>query len=388
MRFIPLAVATALVMACAGRAAENYVIQPEDILTVTVYGHADLSQQVTVLDDGRFQYPLVGKVNAGGKSPDQVADAIAKGLIGELNAPQVTVAVRQPALRRVYVSGLVAKPGSYDLKPGWRVSHLIAEAGGLAGSLDGRGTSMTTLKPEMARGTIVRGSDTLAVDLDRAVAKSDMMADTPLEPGDLLQVQANANLIHIVGQVRTPGDYQLKDKLGALEAIAAAGGATDKAALSRTQIIRGAEVLPVDLYALLVQGKTDGNVMVLAGDTLVVPANENRIAVLGGVQSPGYYDMPDGKPLTVAEAIGLAKGAKQRARTAEVALVREVNGKQVVSKLNFQRFLNKGDLTQNPAVAPGDVVYVPDGSTVDKGLVAINSAATIASGVLLRLLFP
>jgi polysaccharide export outer membrane protein len=353
--------------ALTARAADNYLVQPEDALTVSVYGHDELARDVVVLRDGDFNYPIVGRVQAAGKSPEAVAGAIADGLGRELVDPHVTVSVKQPAMRRVYVSGLVAKAGSYDLKPGWRVSHLLAEAGGL------------TTKPELAKAVIVRGGATMAVRLQDVLTSSDRAADVALLPGDLLQVQPDTNLVHVAGQVKTPGDYQVKNDLGVLEAVAMAGGATDGAALTRAQVIRGGEVLKVDLHRLLVEGKTDGNLTLQPGDTLVIPANDARVAVLGGVGQPGYYDLPDGKPVTIADALGMAKGPIKHAKMGEVALVRVVDGKQVVSTLNFSRFLKEGDLSQNPNVASGDVIYVADGEKDIKGSNILSALLSLAS---------
>jgi polysaccharide export outer membrane protein len=356
-------------------AADRYVLGPEDVIDVTVYGHEELTREVVVLNDGQFDYPIVGRVTATGKTTGDVASAIAKGLDKELIAPNVSVSVKTPAMRRVYASGLVTKAGSYDLKPGWRVSHLIAEAGGL------------DAKPDLVKATVTRGDEVLQVDLAAVLNASNREADIVLKAGDLLQIEPDTNLIHVVGQAKTPGDYQLKTKLGVLEALALAGGAGDKAALTRAQILRGTQVVPVDLYAMLTDGKTEGNVEMQPGDTLVIPANEARIAVLGGVQQPGYYDLPDGKGTTLADALGLAKGANKRAHLDNVALVRTVAGKQVVSKVDLHRFLAKGDLSQNPTVSAGDVVYVTDGSSIEPSSI-LSAITSLASPLLYTFIKP
>lgn len=375
MRSIIIGAALALAFAGNVRAAEPYILSPEDVLTVTVYGHEDLTREVVVLTDGQFSYPIVGRVTATGQTTDDVAAAITKGLDKELNNPNVSVSVKQPAMRRVYASGLVAKAGSFDLKPGWRVSHLIAEAGGI------------TAKPELVKGTITRGNDVLQLDLAAVETASNRDADTVLMAGDLLQIQPDTNLIHVVGQAKNPGDYQLKTKLGVLEALALAGGANDKAALSRAQILRGTQIVPVDLREMLTDGKMAGNLEMQPGDTLVIPANEARIAVLGGVQQPGYYDLPDGKGTTIADALGLAKGANKRAHLENVALVRTVDGKQVVSKIDLHRFLKKGDLSQNPGVSAGDVVYVTDGGNIEPNNI-LSALTSLASPLVYTFLKP
>ena len=224
---------------------------------------------------------------------------------------------------------------------------------------------------------MVRGDQSLPVDLKAVIGSDNREADIALKPGDLLQVQPDTNLVHIVGQVRSPGDYQLGQGLGVLEAMALAGGANPTAALTRGQLLRARKVIPVNLHALLVEGKSEGNLPLEPGDTLVVPANESRIAVLGGVQQPGYFDLPDGKAVTVVDALGLAHGANRRARLNSVSLIRMEGGKQVVKTLDVRRFLKQGDVTQNPTVQPADVVYVTDGSGLEPG----NVLSAIASFV-------
>lgn len=349
----------------------EYTIQPEDVLTISVDGHDDLQRDVVVLSDGHFDYPMAGRVDVAGKTPQQAAAVLSAALKAQIVDPEVTVSVRQPSLRRVYVSGLVAKSGSYDLKPGWRVSHLLAEAGGFTGRI------------ESAKATIVRGDQSLPVDLKAVIESSNRDADIPLKAGDLLQVQPDTNLVHILGQVRSPGDYQVGRGLGALEAMALAGGANPTAALSRAQLLRDRKMIPLDLRAAMEDGKSGGNVPLLPGDTLVVPANESRIAVLGGVQQPGYFDLPDGKAITVVDALSLAHGANRRAKLNNVSLIRLEGGKQVVKALDIRRFLKQGDASQNPAVEPGDVVYVTDGSSMEPGNV-LSVIASFVSPLLYR----
>lgn len=367
---------TVVLLSAASPAAEPYRLSVEDVLTVSVYGHDELTREVVVLTDGRFTYPIVGSVSAAGRTAAEVARSIEDGLSSELAAPKVTVSVKTPAARRVYVSGLVPKAGSLEMKPGWRVSHAIAEAGGL------------TLKPELARATLIRGQNTIPVNLEAILGAGNLDEDCLLEPGDLLQIQADTSLVHVAGQVKNPGDYQVKKRLGVVEAVAMAGGPTPTAALSRAHIVRGGEVLKVNLYDLLVRGQTDGNVEVKPGDTLVIPENEARIAVLGAVQQPGYYEVPDGRPLTVVDAIGLAKGATRTAKLDRVSLVRITTpgGSPNLTKLNVEKFLRSADLSQNPGIQTGDIVYVSDGKERLQPANILSLISSLASPLLYRAL--
>ncbi|HEY3268691.1 MAG TPA: SLBB domain-containing protein [Armatimonadota bacterium] len=346
--------------------ASTYGIRQDDVLTISVYGHDELTRDVAVLDDGAFTFPIAGNISAVGKTTDDVAAEVARRLETDMNSPRVTVSVKQSTRQRVYISGSVAKSGSYELKPGWRVSNVIAEAGGL------------TTRPDLARTTVVRGQNTLDVNLNAVFVNNIRDSDEVLQPDDLVQIAPDTNVVHIIGQARNPGDYQLKNHFGVLEALAVCGGVTERAALSRAQIMRGSVAIPVDIKRAMADASAKENVELKSGDTLIIPANESRIAVLGAVARSGYFDLPDASTVRLADALGLAEGTNRQAKLREVVVVRTVNGQQVLTKLDFQRFLKNGDKTQNPEIQPGDVIYVRGNERIEKGNI-ISAIATLAS---------
>jgi polysaccharide export outer membrane protein len=104
----------------------EYRINPGDELEVHVWGEERLQREVKVLPDGTFAFPLVGQVNAGGKSPTEIQAAIARGLQVQYRGevPQVTVAVRSAAGLQFSVVGRVRTPGTFT--PGRYVNVLEA----------------------------------------------------------------------------------------------------------------------------------------------------------------------------------------------------------------------------------------------------------------------
>lgn len=115
----------------AASAVRPYTINAGDEIEVYVWGEERLQRQIRVLPDGSFSFPLVGRVEAQGKLPDQVAREISKGLEGQYRGqvPQVTVSVRMPSGMSFSVAGKVRSPGSFT--PGRYVNLL--EALSLAG---------------------------------------------------------------------------------------------------------------------------------------------------------------------------------------------------------------------------------------------------------------
>ena len=100
--------------ALAGQA--DYQIGPSDILSVTVYGHPDLTQTLFVQPDGTFTFPLVGRVKGSDMTPAELEKKLVILLSrGFIRNPQVTVVVQEYRSKTVYVVGEVARPGPYPL---------------------------------------------------------------------------------------------------------------------------------------------------------------------------------------------------------------------------------------------------------------------------------
>ena len=104
-----------------------------DIIGINVWEQKDLSTEVTVRPDGTITMPLVGDLQAKGKTPSQVRDDIKKALANYLKLQagnEVTVAVKTFASYRFTVNGEVARPGLYTNPDYVRVGDAIALAGG------------------------------------------------------------------------------------------------------------------------------------------------------------------------------------------------------------------------------------------------------------------
>jgi polysaccharide export outer membrane protein len=109
----------------------DYVIGPEDKLTIRVFEVKDLSFNDEQVDaSGQIMLPLVGKVKASGKTTEQLEDEIAQRLQKYLQSPQVTVSVTESASQKVTVEGNVKNPGVYQVKGHTTLMQAVAMAGG------------------------------------------------------------------------------------------------------------------------------------------------------------------------------------------------------------------------------------------------------------------
>src|SRR5215467_13836864 len=125
----------ALLLALAGppaTRAQEYTIGPGDVLTITVWGHPDLSSDYMVDPDGFAPFPLIGRVKASGATPREVATALTEALGKDyLVNPQVIVSVKAYLSQKVTVLGEAAKPGVFYLTGPTTLVDILSSAGWL-----------------------------------------------------------------------------------------------------------------------------------------------------------------------------------------------------------------------------------------------------------------
>lgn len=111
--------------------APDYVIGPDDVLAIVFWREKELSGEVTVRPDGRISLPLLNDISAAGLTPDQLRDRVLQRAATLVEDPQATVVVKTVNSRKVFITGMVERPGSYPLTNRTTVLQLIATAGGL-----------------------------------------------------------------------------------------------------------------------------------------------------------------------------------------------------------------------------------------------------------------
>lgn len=109
----------------------DYLINPGDMLDVSVWKEEGLERQVLVLPDGTFAFPLVGSIKAAGRSPADVQKTLSERIKRFIPYPVVTVSVREVAGNTIFVLGYVAKPGAYPATRHLDVLQALSLAGGL-----------------------------------------------------------------------------------------------------------------------------------------------------------------------------------------------------------------------------------------------------------------
>lgn len=367
-----------LVCAVSPAAAEQpaeYTLGPEDVINVVVLRHPEFSGDFHIPPDGNINLPAVGQVAAAGKTLAEMTKTIAQRLGDRLRDPEVTVALRTPRTQRIFVLGAVAKPGPYDGKDGWRITEAIAAAGGLAPGFEPPDLSVIVLSAATGSRQSVGMVEVLRGSSD---------ANKLISSGDVVTVEAPETLpVYVSGRVRSPGLYRLrKDSPGLVEALTLAGGPLEDAALQRVAVSRtDGTTQTVDLAPAMLEGKPQTPVVLKSGDLVVVPEAVSRVAVLGYVNEPGFYQLRGNQKVNLVDAVGMAKGIdNKRGDMGKVAVIRASDSKREALVYDLRKFLKSGDLSQNPEIGAGDVVFVPQTGKPDWNTVlsALTTALYLA----------
>src|SRR5258708_7169472 len=121
-----------------GEAPDDYVIGPQDVLTIQVFDQADLGGKYTVETDGTFSFPLIGRVRAGGLTLRNFELELKKRLAdGYFRNPQVSVAIELYRSQRIFVMGEVRNPGPVQLSGGMTLIEALARAGSTTAAASG-----------------------------------------------------------------------------------------------------------------------------------------------------------------------------------------------------------------------------------------------------------
>ena len=108
----------------------NYLIGGQDVLNISVWKEAELTQTVPVRPDGKISLPLLNDVQAAGLTPTQLAQNLTESLKKFVTNPQVTVIVTQINSQRIYILGEVNRAGAYPLLPNMTILQGLSNAGG------------------------------------------------------------------------------------------------------------------------------------------------------------------------------------------------------------------------------------------------------------------
>lgn len=200
---------------------EPYRLQIGDPFHVDVWGHEELSKDVSVREDGTFSFPLIGDVQAAGRTLREVEQEVADRLDRDFVVnPEVTARLIEIPFT---VLGPVTKPGSYTTEGSVDLLTVLSMAGGL--------TQQGLIQLEIIRR---QGNQTKVIPVDLNQVLQGRQPNLTILPHDTVSVrpltefqvtvQLSGAKYTVIGEVGRPGSYLLEGPVDLLTAISQAGG--------------------------------------------------------------------------------------------------------------------------------------------------------------------
>lgn len=281
----------------------------------------------------------------------------------------------------VSIEGAFERTGEIEILPGERLSSLV---------------SMAQLKREAVKseGKLTRiygESDLRVVPIDMSKALEDPgheENDPLLVAGDNLFVpdlDIFLKKIRIIGEfkdseaftrtfnkltgeleIQRLGMYNIREGETVKDVVTALGGLTAKANTAKARIERpldngNLEIIPINLNKIMERDNPSRDnpsvdTVLMAGDTLIVPALPDSIYITGEVRIPGAYQYNVGNK--IQEYVTFAGGPTGKARLRHVRIISERGGEMNIETIDLRSIL-MGNIKEHLELRPGDVIYVP-----------------------------
>ncbi|NJM45890.1 MAG: polysaccharide export protein [Alkalinema sp. RU_4_3] len=277
----------------------SYRFGPGDQLEINVFDSVDLSGSRLVAPDGTITLPLIGVVQANDRTAAELAVVLQERFLTYLKKPIVTVTVAQFRPLLISIAGEVRRPGPVqmknvpsDLKQNITIDNTNPSLPSLSAALKEAGG--VTRAADISQVVIKRRGQLLKFDLWQGLTSENAPQDQMLQDGDAIFVPkivagspkidprlvAKSTIapqsvkVRVVGEVKKPGEFDIPPNSTVSSAMAIAGGATDKAKLTKVALVRLDDQGKVDKQFLNLENMIDSQ-QIQDGDVILVPKSRN-----------------------------------------------------------------------------------------------------------------
>ncbi|MET0540246.1 MAG: SLBB domain-containing protein [Variovorax sp.] len=281
----------------------DYLVKAGDEILVTLWGSVDADIRVVVDRSGRVALPRIGPVLVAGVRYADLPQVISQRVGQVFRNFQLSVSLGQLRGQRVYVTGFVARPGTYTVSSLATAVQALLQAGG------------PTAAGSFRNVEVRRGKDRVAaLDLYDMLLRGDRSGDLVLQAEDVVHVPASGVQVGLIGSVNRPAVFELRPGEVVSDVLAMAGGFSPVADPSRLAIERLDDRSSVRIQQIMLPGEaraplTQGDLLrafSAVDSALPVQRQNKRVRVEGEVVRPGDYVLPPSS--TIADALSAAGG--------------------------------------------------------------------------------
>ena len=350
---------------------DDYIVGPGDIIIISVWGFFENEYQKEVELDGSIFIPGIGKIYIAGKSIKEVRKIIEDKFYRKYKNIQVSVSGGKIKTINIYILGEVKKPGAYEIFPFLNILDLIALAGG-----PNKNGSLRKIE------VIKNDGERELIDIYPLLIKGEKPKILQFQAGDTLFIHQSENLVGIIGGVKKPAIYELKD-MNLKELVDLAGGFLPVADISHIQIER----IDKEKGKILIDinEKEINNFPLKNFDVVKVPLLSGQsfyqVSITGAVKTQRFYGWKEGIKISdiLKEDDLLPFAEKEKAE-----IIRIEDGYRKIISFSPEKIFS-GDPENNLNLLPQDKIVIyskerPEKKVVITGEIKYPGEYVIESG--------
>ena len=355
-----------------------------------LWGQLDQGQLLRVNPEGRLLVPYVGPIEVADKTLAEAKEEVVRRVKMQYDKVDVSVELSNVRRFRVFVTGEVGTPGTYQAWAVDRVSDMIKKARGIrvqAGRARTAEIGETERTREIGSRRNIkvsrRNGETIVVDLDRFLSIGDLEANPYVKTGDVIYVPPKGETVTILGAVNTEGIYEFKQGEDLGDLVELAGGLKENAQWSGVEVVRFKEDgvtkkrFEVDLseFFRANPGNPDGKFLLKGDDQIFIrylPGWHRKAVVwtYGELKYPGAYPIEEGET-TLSRIVEQAGGFTEDAFLTEAEISRW-EGRQAVDP-EFQRLRSMANVSGGIEGMKGlEYAYFKTKSRERRGVMAVD----------------
>jgi len=333
---------------------ENYQLGAGDEIVVDIWGNSEFTFRQSISSEGNINVPNIGPVFLNGLQIKEASVKIKRAfsrIYSDLSSPNpgtfIKISLGNIRSIQVNIMGEVVLPGTYTLSSFASVFHALYSAGGI-----NEIGSLRDIK-------VYRGGKVVStIDIYEYLMKGDNSEDITLREGDIVKVEPYKKRVQIVGVVKRPMIYEMKENETLITLIEYAGGFQSIAYKKNLRLTRKGDS---ELKVYTVESGDFSNFVLKDGDAFTVDnildKYENRVEISGAVFRPGAYAIDSGIK-TLKELINMAEGIKEDAFLSRTLLYRENKDLSITVESVDLSKLFSGEIA-DIALRKNDRLYVP-----------------------------
>ena len=285
---------------------KNYVIGADDEILIDIYGYSEANYQLKVSPEGTINIPYIGVVNVSGLSIEAATARIKSKMAtvySGLNSGNTKLSINIGNIRsiKVIVTGEVTKPGTYTLPSLATVFNALYSSGGPSENGSFRNIE------------IIRSGKKIAfLDIYDFLLKGELKNNVRLQDQDIIRIPTYLNRVEMVGEIKRPAIFEMKDNEDLNDLLNFAGGFTERAYKARIRVLKNTAT---ERKITDVTANQFSNYRPTSGDKFfvneILDRFENRVSISGSVFRPGEYELEPG--LTLKTLIQKAEGVQEDA---------------------------------------------------------------------------